>query len=498
MMSKRLRYSFWIWVAVAEFILSGPLRGEDATGDVGAFRQSLVYIEASEHSYEAYRPWRQSALVQNKFYGCAVGPYEVLTTAYGVTDAAFINVRRTGQNESITATLKFVDYESNLCLLALDRESMSDPLEPVRFSEDYEEGVEVEFYWLSQSGQVHSGRGYTDHARVTQSVLSFGRFLNYIISNTSVSTSTGQLYCRGEKAIGLACWSKENNNSGLIPGVVINRFLADASDGQYEGFAHVGFATSELLDPVLRQYLKLPTDLKEGVYVKDVYTIGTGSQELKPQDVILAIDGAVLDSHGWFAHPRYMQIHYDHLITNKAVGESIQFKIWRSGKEIDLEVTARNFSASDMAVPYHEYGKQPEYLITGGFLFQKLTRAYMQSWGDDWRARVSPQLYRYYQELAFKPSDERRDIVILSYVLPAQINQGYQQLRQRVVKRFNGQEVRSLKDITAAQKANPESLFDVIEFENDNPVVVIERSKLLTADAMIAQTYGIGELVHID
>jgi len=342
-MNKRVMYRLWILVAVAEIIFCGPLRGEGTTGHVDEFRQSLVYIEAAEHGYESYRPWRQSALVQNKFYGCAVGPYEVLTTAYGVTDAAFINVRRTGRNESITATLKFVDYESNLCLLVLDRDSMSGPLAPVHFSEDYEEGVEVEFYWLSQTGQVHSGRGYTDHARVTQSVLSFGRFLNYIVSNTSVSTSTGQLYSWGKKAIGLACWSKENNNSGLIPGVVINRFLADASDGHYEGFAQVGFETSELLDPMLRKYLKLPSDLKEGVYVKDVYTIGAGSKELKPQDVILAIDGAALDAHGWFVHPSYKKIHFDHLITNKVVGESIRFKVWRAGKEIDLEVTARNF-----------------------------------------------------------------------------------------------------------------------------------------------------------
>ena len=497
-MKYRIRYCLWMLVAVSEIILSSPLRGEDATSSVEEFRESLVYIEAAEHRYESYRPWKQSALVQNKFYGCAVGPYEVLTTAYGLTDATFINVRRNGQNESITATVKFVDYESNLCLLALDRESMSDPLVPVRFSEDYEEGVEVEFYWLSQTGQVHSGRGYTDHARVTQSVLSFGRFLNYIVSNTSVATSTGQLYCRGKKAIGLACWSKENNNSGLIPGIVINRFLADASDGQYEGFAHVGFSTSELLDRALRQYLKLPDEMNEGIYVQDVYTLGTGSEELKPQDVILAIDGVSLDAHGWFEHPTYKQIHFDHLITNKAVGDSIRFTIWRAGEKIEVKVKARNFSASDMAVPIHEYGRQPEYLITGGYLFQKLTRSYMKSWGDEWRSRVSPHLYRYYKELAFKPSDRRRDIVILSYVLPAEINQGYQQLRQKVVKRFNGLEVRSLKEITAAQKANPDSAFDVIEFENDNPVVVIDRGKLLSADAIIAQTYGIQELVHFD
>ena len=135
--------------------------------------------------------------------------------------------------------------------------------------------------------------------------------------------------------------------------------------------------------------------------------------------------------------------------------------------------------------------------MTGGFIFQKLTREYMLQWGDEWAGRVSPHLYHYYRDMAFKPSDERRDIVILSYVLPAEINLGYQNMGQAVVAKFNGVRVRSIADIVGAQKANPDSKYDVVEFEMDNPKVVIPRGQLAGADAMIARNYGIGKLANV-
>jgi hypothetical protein len=88
--------------------------------------------------------------------------------------------------------------------------------------------------------------------------------------------------------------------------------------------------------------------------------------------------------------------------------------------------------------------------------------------------------------------------VILSYVLPANINLGYTDLGQIVVKKFNGMTIRSIADILTAQKLNPESRYDVIEFELDNPVIVIPREQLPAADMFIRKSYGIQKLLNID
>jgi len=248
----------------------------------------------------------------------------------------------------------------------------------------------------------------------------------------------------------------------------------------------------------MRSFLKMPTSLKVGAYVTDVYNLGTGSDVLNKSDVILAINGNDLDSYGQFVHPKYELLNYHHLITSKTAGEKILFDLWREGEKTQVQSEVKNFKASEMLVPYHEYDKQPEYVVTGGFVLQKLTREYLAQWGDDWSGKVSPQLYHYYREQSFKPTSERRDIVILSFVLPMNINLGYSNLGQVVVKKFNGMTISSISDILTAQKLNPESKYDVIEFEMDHPAVVIPREQLPMADMFIQRNYGIQKLKNID
>jgi len=255
--------------------------------------------------------------------------------------------------------------------------------------------------------------------------------------------------------------------------------------------------TSNLIDPAMRAYLKMPESVKNGVYVNDVYTIGTGNDVLKAEDVVLAIDGLEIDAYGRFSHPQYEELSLKYLVTSRRAGDELTFEVWRQGERAEVKVEVKGIKASQMLVPYYEYDKQPEYVVSGGFIFQKLTRKYMQQWGQQWSGRVSPHLYYYYRDMAFKPKDQRRDIVILSYVLPAEINLGYKDMGQAVVTKFNGLQVRSIADIVAAQKAEPDSDYDVVEFEMDNPKVVIPRGQLAAADAMIARNYGIGKPVNI-
>ncbi len=463
-----------------------------------AMKQSVVYLDISCYAYDQFRPWEQSDIVQRPGTGIAVGKYEVITPTWNLADAKLVKARWFGQNEFIPAAVKVIDYESNLSLLQLDPNAMSRPLTPLKFSEDYRKGAQLSYYWLSAGGQLTTGRGYLDRARMYFSKISYLRTLTYVVTNTSKRTGIGQVYCNGSKPIGIACWSEKTKEAGLIPGVIINKFLADAADGGYKGFGAVGFATSNLLDPTMRLFLKVPPAVKGGVYVSDVYNMGTGSDVLKKADVILGIDGQTLDPYGRFIHPEYEQLSFHHLITSKAVGDTVSFELWRDGRRVQLETKIVNFKASQMLIPFHEYGQQPEYIVTAGFVIGKLTRPYLTNWGENWPGRVSAHFYHYYRDMAFKPTEQRRDIVILSYVLPAEINLGYKDLRQMVIKKFNGMTIRSIEDIPKVQKLNPESRYDVIEFELDKPVVVIPRKQLPAADLLIRRNYGIDKPVNIN
>jgi PDZ domain len=469
--------------------------GEDQTRE--AMKGSIVYLDISSYGYDQIRPWKNTDVQEKSGVGCATGPYQVITPAWNLTDAKLIKAKVSGQNEYIPATVKTIDYEVDLAILELEPNAMKKPLKPIKFEDKFQRGEKLNYYWLNANGEITTGQGYMDRAEMARSTVSYEYFLNLIVTNTSQETSTGQVYCDGTTPTGISCWSKNTTETGLIPAAIINSFLARAKDGNYPGVPAVGFTTEALLDPMTRAYLKMPAMMKNGVQVVSVYNIGTGCDLLKAGDVILTIDGKEIDAYGKFQYPAYDRIMFHHLITNHKIGDDIVFDIWRDGAKQQLHVQAKNFDVGEMLVPYYEYGEQPEYVVTGGFVFQKLTRPFMTYWGKDWEGKVTPHLLHYFKDMAFKPTAQRREIVILSYVLPAQINLGYTDLSQIVVSKFNGMPISRLSDIVKAQKLNPGDKYDVVEFELDNPTVVIPRQQLPQADAMIETNYGIRKAVNV-
>ena len=460
------------------------------------FSNSLVYIEISVTPYDTMQPWKRAQSVKIAANGTAVGSDLVITTADAVADASVIQIKRYGQNEFLNAERRVVDYDLNLCLIKITDE-MPEPLEPVTFSEAFEQNADLTCRWLSASNQITQGRGFLDRAKMFSCPTSFQKIFCYIVSNASRQTTRGELYCKDIDPIGIA-FTSGDNECAIIPAETINRFLAAAQSETYAGFGTQGFETYELLDPTVRKYLKMPEDMKSGVYVSHVYSRGTGRDVLRPGDALLAIDGHELNAYGRFYHEEYDRLSLEYLIQQHPAGDPVTFEVWRDGRRIELSAACERFESADMLVPYQEFDRQPEYLVTGGFVFQKLTRPYMQLWGDNWPGKVPPHLFHYYRDLSLKPTEDRSEIVILSYVLPAPVNQGYQQLGRIVVSKCNGTDIKDMTSFKEALENPADPRFNVIEFEMDNPKVVIPLQNLGPMDNQINTLYGITQPIHIN
>jgi hypothetical protein len=460
-------------------------------------KESLVYLEITNSRYEQYQPWKQAPLSKDGGYACAVGPYEILTTAENVMFAAFLQARCYGQNEYIPAAIKVIDREYNLCLLTLDQEAMSKPLKPLKFEESFPKGRQLDTYWLSSGGHLTTARSMLDRAEMRFSDVSFVKNLFFLSTNNSRPFGDGEVCCFEKDPIGLACWGTDSD-AGIIPAETINRFLNQAMKGTYKGFGGVGFEVYNLLDPAMRQYLKMSEKLDYGVYVSTVYNLGTGSTELKPGDVILSMDGHELNPYGRYLHQDYDRLSFENIILQKSDGDKIPFEIWRNGEKKTIDVLAKNFQAEEMLVPYSLGSKQPEYIVVGGFVFQQLTRDFLTMWGEGWPGKTPPHLFQYFSDKAFKPTEDRTDIVVLNYVLPAESNLGYQQLSRMVVSTINNKKIRSIKELSDIITQDVGSEFFVFEFEMDAPKVIIPRAQLNVENTKIAQMYGIPKLSHIE
>ncbi|HRU14263.1 MAG TPA: hypothetical protein P5017_00905 [Anaerohalosphaeraceae bacterium] len=466
---------------------------------LGSFEDSLVSIQISSSWFDGLQPWKRSPSQTNFCCGTAVGPDEIVTIAEPFAYASFVQVKTHRSAEYIPARIKAIDYDLNLCLLQIDRQQLVAPLLAVPFSKDFGKGLELNGRWLSSDALVKTSRGFLDRAVVRRCPTSYQKILTFVLTSTSRQTSRGELYTDSKgSALGIAFDGSETE-AVLLPGETINLFLTEArQDTEYKGYGTPGYETYELVDPAVRKFLKMPEDRKDGCFVSVVYTKGTGSEVLKPQDVILEIDGNPIDAFGRCKHPVYEDISYEYLIQRHRVGEPITFTVFREGKELTLQSTASRFDSADMLVPYQEYGKQPKYFITGGYIFQKLTLDYLRLWGENWQGKVPPHLLNYYRNLSMNPPEGRKEVVILSFVLPAEINLGYQNMGRIVVKTFNGVEIKQMSDILTALNAAPESPFHVVEFEMNYPTVVIPKDNLEQINQMIFQLYGIPNSSNIN
>jgi hypothetical protein len=490
-MSKKLIISIIIGV------VQSLVFAQDAADLSEPMKESLVYLEVSSVAWEQIQPWKQTSVSTNGTYGCAVGPNEVLAVASSLVNAVSIRARRYAQNEYISAKIKVIDYEYNLCLIELDQNQIREPLKAIHFIDKYQKRKDLNAYWLSSGGHLTTSRATLDRADLLFSSISFTKTLQYILSNPSRSTGSGEVYCIDEDPVGIACWSSDTE-AGIIPAESINRFLSEARQSPYRGFGVSGFETSNLLDPAIRKFLKMPEDLRHGVYISSVFAMGTGSSELKSGDVLLSVNNQSLNPYGNYLDDRYDRIGFEHLIEKEQVGQTMLFEVWRNGKKESLNILVNNIAAKDMLVPQYEYGRRPEYIVVAGYVFQTLTRDYMTMWGDGWQGKVPPHLYQYYRDNAFRPSEDRQDIVLLSYVLPTDANIGFQQLGRLVVKSFNGKEIDTFRDILDAMLLNPESPFHVIEFELDSPTIIIPKNLINQTNQQIQQMYGISQLAYID
>ncbi len=457
-------------------------------------KDSLAYITVYSQAYNQYMPWKKKNVVRNTYYGCAVSSSQILTTAEALIDSTFIKIKLNSSNEYLSAKIKSLDYSLNLALLEIDKGQDYKPLTPVVFG-DYKEGAQLRSYWLNSRSEVITGRGYMDRALVSKSSCSHTRNLTYVVANASQETGWGEIFYDQDKAVGIASWfDGDSKESGVIPAETIKIFLEESKKESYHGFGMIGFKAEKLIDPARRRFLSLPDDETNGVYISSLRNIGTGAEELKVNDCIVAIDNHTINAYGKFKHPLYGELNYEYLITSKPIGEKINFEIYRNGKKQSLEVECKNFKVEDMLVPYYQRSKQPKFIIRGGFVFEQLTRPYLKLWGSDWRGSVSPYLLDIYKRLSFKPTPERKEVIILSQVIPDDINVGYQQLAGLVVSKINNKNIGSMDDVFDALNGDSIDGFDIVEFELDYPTIVIDRAKAAIADMNISQRYRIPQM----
>jgi hypothetical protein len=290
------------------------------------------------------------------------------------------------------------------------------------------------------------------------------------------------------KLAGLTCQQVDNHVRALTA-----TFIRDVLDarrkGQYRGLGFFPFYWQPTENTATHQFLKLPGDPR-GVAIIFVPELPAVPENVKPRDILLAVDGFDVDVQGRYKDPDYGQLLLENLASRKKfAGDIVRLTIWREGRIQVINYQLPKFTYDLRTLPEFTFDQAPQYLIAGGFVFQPLDKSYLRAWGADWKRRAPFRLVYYDNEF---PTAERPSLVVMSLVLPDAYNLGYEGLRALAVEKVNGKQVHSLADVKAALQT-PVKGYHSIEFIKSDSLrrVLLDATEMDRATARILERFGI-------
>ena len=237
---------------------------------------------------------------------------------------------------------------------------------------------------------------------------------------------------------------------------------------------------------MFRQWLKLPDD-QGGIYISAVRKNGAAQAAgVRKGDVLLAFDGHAIDRRGYYQHADYGSIGWGHLARGEhSVGDSVTLSLIREGKALEVKATLTREEEQARLVPNYTFDRAPNYLVKGGFIFQELTLPMLQAFGEDWRSRAPLKLLDVFENPE-KYQERGERIIFLSAVIPTPATVGYESLRNLIVRKVNGKDIRNMRSLIEAFKGNLGELHS-IEFDDDKFTIYLDEASSATVDAQLLQ-----------
>lgn len=471
-----------------------PLRAQELKRlEPSVWEHSIVTLEVARKQYDYYQPWSRHTRRLLKT-GVVVGDHQVLTTADDLFDRTLVRLRKFGRGRWCLGEIVWIDYHANLALVTTKEANFWRDLKPVTF------GGAIPADGTLQILRWRDGNLENRHAEFTQFAVRQGQLspVNHVVIEADSDIQNAgwaEPVVANSHVVGLLT-SQNGRTCIATPAAFIQSILQARQEGQYHGLGYFHFYWQPAENPASLDRLKLPGEPR-GVLVIEVPDRPDGRKKvLKPQDIILNIDGFNLDTDGDYNDPEFGYLMLENLATRrKWAGDDVKMQIWRDGKALEVTYCLPKLDYTNSLVPTATYDQEPEYLIVGGLVFQPLTDPYLQSWGAEWRQRAPFRLFYYRNQ---SPKKEHSALVMLSQVLPDPYNIGYQDQKWLVVDKVNGQPVSRLPDLRKALERSTNG-FQVIEFVQSDSLrrmVLAAGEPERQATERVLRRYGINEACH--
>ena len=472
-----------------------PSAGQPIDIASGAW-DNIVKVEVAALDPNYREPWNSGQPQAWSGTGWLVGKNKFVTNAHVVSNSTRILIRTTSDPEPHAARVVAVAHDCDLAMIEAVDEKHFAHLKPLVVGTIPDLNTEVSVIGYPVGGERIS---------VTRGVVSRIDFQPY--SHTGVDShltiqvdaainhgNSGGPVLQDGKVVGVAFETADarvaQSVGYMIPTPVIQRFLKDIEDGHYDHYVDFAISDFPIENSAQRRALGLNDD-GIGMMVADVEPVGSAGGVLEIGDVLLKLDGNPVLSNGLMRVDGQL-IDKNEVIERKFAGQTVKVDLMRNGKPLQKELTLKRFE------PYVKLGEQfderPRYVMYAGLVMQPMVRNLM----DAFQIRDSIVNYVFDNYLIKKLYLDRPEVVVLTQVLPDEVNGYLQNEAPAIVDEINGVPIKTMKDIqrALAVKGTHPDFVEIKLYERGRPIV-LKRSLAAEAQPRIMQNYHIGEASYL-
>lgn len=448
---------------------------------------SVFRIEVATQNPDYRTPWNAGGFSGGNGTGFLIGPNQILTNAHVVSNSRRILVTQRNSARKLPATITHIAHDCDLALISLDDPAPLAGLIHLPIGGMPELDSEVRAIGYPVGGdRLSVTRGIV--SRIDFRAYAHSRADSHLIIQVDAAINPGNSggpAIQGDKVIGVAFQglTQADNTGYIIPTPVINRFLTDIKDGQYDKYVDLGVGTFPLFNPAMRKALGLP-DNDKGVLVTNIIPEGPCDGFIEKNDILLAIDGSEIDSAGNIIVDGETLVLHE-IVERKFAGDIVTLDVLRDGSQQTAEITLKPLPGAPIYTIL--YGERPEYIFYGGLVIQPLTLNSMSA------HRLSDVTTRhltanYLDKGIFK---DRPEILVLTRVESDELTANMTGFSGAIINTINGEKVLDLKHAYKLLYETEQPEFTVLEFEDRGRPLAIPSGKVESVNERLMQTNNI-------
>ncbi|NQT92377.1 MAG: hypothetical protein HQ559_06420 [Lentisphaerae bacterium] len=459
--------------------------------------QGVVELLVTYQEYDPIMPWRKKQPQSRQGYGAVLPGGRILTTESLVRNHTFAEIRLAGTGRKIPVKVDISDWQVDLAVLRPRHPEALAGTVALEIAETVPRDEDLLIVQFDDTGQVQESRSQIVEVSVKPLPSPAAHSLLFTLLSDIQIKGNGAVVIYDGKLAGLVTrYNSGDRSADVLPYPLVRRFCEDTEQLPYKGFGVAGFSWAPLIDPVKRAFLGAEA-LNGGILVLSRVPGSGAAETLEEHDVIVEWDGFPIDERGYYEDPDFGTLSIPYLISGRRrPGEKAPVKVIRDGKVHEIGVRLTPYLDDSLLVPENITGEQEEYLVEGGIVLRELSGNYLRAYGSQWSRRVNPRLGHIYATRRLAPDHPGDRVVILSHVIPEQVNIGYQHLRDIPVTAVNGEPVRNMDDVFRI--ADRDGHVTGVSLQSIAVELALPSSeKIDDANQRIAQRYSISNLRHV-